>query len=68
MKKIIVEVIITMVNNHRHTMKGYSSDIYFTDDYITHYDVPDSNGGKYNFIVNMRNVLFYEEHRYEVDE
>lgn len=68
MKKVKVELIITMVNNHRHTMKGYSSDIFITDEYIAHYGIPDSNGGKYNFIVNMRNVLFYEERRYEVDE
>lgn len=68
MKKVKVELVITMVNNHRHTMKGYSSDICIDDKYITHFNVPDGNGGTYDFIVNMNNVLFYEERREVVDE
>ena len=68
MKKMKVEVVITLVGGHKHTMTGFLGDIRITDMYITHFNVPDSNGrGTYDFVVNMKNVLFYELHEYEVE-
>ena len=68
MTKTKVTLIITMTNGHVHKMTGWSYDIVIEKDYIRHMHLSTISGSDtHDFVVNMHNVLYYEEYRERVE-
>lgn len=70
MMKIKVNLEITFVNGHKHIIKGWTDDVIITEKAIAHLNVPDVDGGTYDLVINMEQVLFYKRRleQIEVDE
>ena len=70
MMKIKVNLEITFVNGHRHIIRGWTDDVIINEKTITHLNVADVDGGTYDLVINMEQVLFYKRRLepIEVDE
>lgn len=70
MMKIKVNLDITFVNGHTHTIRGWTDDVIINEKTITHLNVPDIDGGTFDLVINMEQVLFYKRRleQIEVDE